>query len=48
MDEAIFLAGAPLAVAKTETMAAKDGVLPFTIEVVDDDASRPRTRACRW
>ena len=39
MDEAIFLAGAPLAVAKTETMAAKDGVLPFTIEVVDDDAS---------
>ncbi len=39
MAEAIFLAGATLVVRKTETMAAKDGVLPFTIEVVDDDAS---------
>jgi hypothetical protein len=37
--DAIFLAGATLVVAKSKTMAAKDGVLPFTIEVVDDDAS---------
>src|SRR5512140_3646541 len=37
--DAIFLAGETLVVRKTETMAAKDGVLPFTIEVVDDDAS---------
>src|SRR6202789_215364 len=36
---AIFLARVTLVVAERETMSAKDGVLPFTIEVVEDDAS---------
>ena len=39
MAGAIFLERVALVVAKKETMAAKDGVLPFTIEVVEDDAS---------
>jgi hypothetical protein len=37
--DAIFLAGVALVVAENETMTTKDGVLPFTIEVVDDDAT---------
>ena len=34
-----FLARVTLVVTERETMSAKDGVLPFTIEVVEDDAS---------
>ena len=40
-----FLAGVAVVVAKDETMTTKNGVLPYTIEVVDDDAARIRIAA---
>jgi hypothetical protein len=39
VTRAIFLARVAVVVAKNETMTTRDGVLPFTIEVVEEDAS---------